>query len=86
MKTVSNQNLFNLTTSAAWKSQPYLPPIEQITRSHIPTNDAAFYLSRKPQTLRTWACFENGLIRPIRINGRLAWPVSEIKKLLGVEG
>lgn len=51
-------------------------------RSALPTNDAAFHLNRKPQTLRTWACFENGPIRPVRINGRLAWLVSDIKKAI----
>ncbi len=51
-------------------------------RSALPTNDAAFHLNRKPQTLRTWACFEKGPIRPIRINGRLAWLVADIKKAI----
>lgn len=60
-------------------------PIEQITLAAIPTEQAAFYLNRRPQTLRIWAMKENGLIRPIRINGRLAWPVKEIKKVLGIE-
>lgn len=60
------------------------PPIEQLNRSAVTTNEAAFYLNRKPQTLRIWAMRENGLIRPLRINGRLAWPVSEIKKLLNL--
>lgn len=60
------------------------PPIEQLNRSAVTTNEAAFYLNRKPQTLRIWAMRENGLIRPLRINGRLAWPVSEIKKLLNI--
>ncbi|SFL40836.1 hypothetical protein SAMN05216302_10814 [Nitrosomonas aestuarii] len=62
------------------------PFIETVTRPTVTTAEAAYYLNRRPQTLRTWACFENGLICPIRINGRLAWPVSEIKKILGVEG
>jgi hypothetical protein len=61
------------------------PPLHTINRSHIQTNEAAFYLNRKPQTLRHWACFENGLIRPIRINGRLGWPVNEIKRLLNIQ-
>lgn len=60
-------------------------PIEQITLTAIPTEQAAFYLNRRPQTLRIWAIRESGLIRPIRINGRLAWPVKEIKKVLGIE-
>lgn len=59
--------------------------IDQITLAAVPTEQAAFYLNRRPQTLRIWAMRENGLIRPMRINGRLAWPVKEIKKVLGVE-
>lgn len=27
---------------------------------------------------------ENGPLRPIRVHGRLAWPVAEIRRLLGV--
>ncbi len=58
------------------------PPIEMETRSHVETACAAFHLLRKPQTMRAYACLENGPIRPIRINGRLAWPVAEIRALL----
>lgn len=57
-------------------------PLDEETRVNIPTDVAAVHFNRKPQTLRVWACLENGPIRPIRVNGRLAWPVSEIKKLL----
>lgn len=83
MEKITNCNLS--TNEAHATNKNYYSPIEQITRSHIPTNEAAHYLNRKPQTLRIWACFENGLIKPIKINGRLAWPVNEIKKLLGME-
>lgn len=48
----------------------------------IPTDVAAAALNRKPQTLRKWACLENGPIRPVRINGRLAWRVADIQALL----
>ncbi|KQQ89151.1 hypothetical protein [Massilia sp. Leaf139] len=51
-------------------------------RSAINTNEAAFHLGRRPQTLRKWACYEDGPLRPIRIHGRLAWPVAQIKELL----
>jgi hypothetical protein len=51
-------------------------------RTVIDTNAAAFHLGRKPQTLRKWASYEDGPLRPIRINGRLAWPVAEILRLL----
>jgi hypothetical protein len=47
-----------------------------------PTSEAARHINRKPQTLRKWACLENGPIRPIRINGRLAWRVSDLEALL----
>jgi hypothetical protein len=48
----------------------------------LPTSEAAPLINRAPQTLRKWACLENGPIRPIRINGRLAWRISDLKTLL----
>ena len=59
-------------------------PLEQVTRPNLKTEEAAHYLNRRPQTLRAWACLENGPLRPVRINGRLAWPVSELRRVLGV--
>lgn len=73
------------TSSATYKAQQF-PPLESVTRPNVDTAAAAYYLNRKPQTLRGWACeetFPEGL-RPIRVNGRLGWPTAEIKKLLGV--
>lgn len=52
-------------------------------RTSLPTPEAAHHLGRKPQTLRAWACLENGPIRPIRVHGRLLWPVADIRRLLG---
>ena len=57
-------------------------PLEQVTRPTVPTNQAAYYVNRRPQSLRAWASLENGPIRPIRINGRLAWPIDQIKMLM----
>lgn len=51
-------------------------------REAVTTALAAKALNRSPQTLRKWACLENGPIRPVRINGRLAWPLDEIAALL----
>lgn len=48
----------------------------------LTTKLAAKAINRAPQTLRKWACLENGPIRPIRINGRLAWRISDIQTLL----
>ncbi|WP_367141841.1 hypothetical protein [Rhodoferax sp.] len=58
-------------------------PLELETR---PTTDtaAAWYLRKAPQTLRIWACRENGPIRPIRVGANLHWPVADIRRLLGV--
>lgn len=61
------------------------PTLELENRTAVNTATAAHWLLRKEQTLRGWACLENGPIRPIRLNGRLAWPVADIRKLLGVE-
>ena len=51
----------------------------------LPTDQAAAAINRASQTLRKWACLENGPIRPVRINGRLAWRVSDLQKLLAGE-
>jgi hypothetical protein len=77
------QELQQVVKSAtAVKQLQNFPPIEQETRSHVETACAAFHLTRQPQTMRVWACHENGPIRPIRINGRLLWSVADIKRLL----
>lgn len=68
--------------TVAKQSQHNFLPLEQETRSHVETACAAFHMTRKPQTMRAWACLENGPIRPIRINGRLAWAVIDLKRLL----
>lgn len=64
---------------------PQYPPLEHVTRPAVTTGEAAHYLNRRPQTLRGWACMENGPLRPVRINSRLAWPVAELKRVLGVQ-
>ena len=59
-------------------------PLEQVTKPNLKTEEAAYYLLRQPQTLRAWACLENGPIRPRRIGGLLAWPTVDVKALAGV--
>ena len=61
-----------------------LTPLALETRTALPTPEAAGHLSRAQQTLRLWAMREDGPIRPLRVHGRLAWPVADIKRLLGV--
>ena len=59
-------------------------PLEEITKPNLKTEEAAHYLNRRPQTLRAWACLENGPLRPKRIGGLLAWSTTEVKALAGV--
>ncbi len=81
MTHVINQSA-QLATAAAHNLEALFPRLDQVTRPTVPTDQAAYYLNRKSQTLRAWACLENGAMRPVRINGRLAWSVAEIKTLL----
>jgi hypothetical protein len=63
---------------------PPFPPLVLVNKPNLTTAELAYYLNRKPQTLRTWACYEDGPIRPTRIFGLLAWPTDAVKALLGV--
>ena len=66
---------------------PTYPPLAQVQRTHVDTNAAAYYLTRRPQTLRGWHChgdYPTAALRPISINGRLSWSVAAIKAVMGV--
>ena len=61
-------------------------PLDQETRTHVVTAVMCRHLNRREQTARGWASAETypkGL-KPLRVNGRLAWPVAGIKQVLGV--
>ena len=65
---------------------PAFPPLHLEARPTVDTAAAAHYLLRQPQTLRGWASAETyppGL-KPLRVMGRLAWPVAGIRAVLGV--
>lgn len=64
---------------------PAFVSLDRETRAAVDTATAAYHLSRQPQTLRGWAMRDGtGPLRPLRINGRLAWPVAELRRVLGV--
>ena len=65
-------------------SQPAPAPLIGEVRATLPTSEAAHHINRAPQTLRRWACLGDGPIRPIRLNGRLAWKVADLRTLLEV--
>lgn len=84
MKTTATQHSSD-TRRAVTEPQQF-PPLESVTRPTVDTAAAAYYLNRRPQTLRTWAMNSGtGPVPCIRINGRLAWPVSELRRVLGVQ-
>ncbi|MEO6321161.1 MAG: hypothetical protein ABIR56_10785 [Polaromonas sp.] len=67
--------------------QPFaapFPPLTLVNKPNLTTAETAYYLNRRPQTLRGWACLENGPLRPTRIGGLLAWNTATVKALAGV--
>lgn len=63
---------------------PAFVSLDRETRTAVETACAAFHLSRQPQTLRAWACLENGPLRPVRVHGRLAWKTEDLRRVLGL--
>lgn len=59
--------------------------LDRETRAAVDTATAAYHLNRQPQTLRGWACREDGPLRPIRMHGRLMWPTAKLRELCGVQ-
>ena len=60
------------------------PALVDETRYSVSTACAAWHLGRKPQTLRGWACHEDGPVLPVRVFGRLAWTVSDLRREMKV--
>ena len=61
---------------------PKYPPLSEIVTDFLGTEQAAYYLNRRGQTLRWWHHMGNGPVRAVRRNGRLAWPVDGIRRYL----
>jgi len=80
-----NELLHSADTRRAATEPQQFPPLELVNRPHVNTEQAAHYLMRRPQTLRAWAMKDGtGPLRPVRINGRLAWSVSALRHVLGL--
>lgn len=82
------QHTHSKPTSAvsAAAGNTHFTPLDRETRTHVDTETMCWHLGFAPQTARLWACKETfpEALRPIRINGRLKWPVAGIRKTLGV--
>ncbi len=62
-------------------------PLHKEIRTHISTEECAFFLCLKPQTLRSWGCESieyDAPIKPIKFGNKLLWRVSDIKKILEI--
>jgi len=61
-------------------------PVEQrVERSHVKTAGFAEAVEVKPQTVRRGYCIDGHYmgIKPLKLpNGRLLWPVDEIRRIL----
>jgi hypothetical protein len=85
MKTATHASIATMREATA--PQEFIgqfPPLESVTKPNLTTAELAYYLNRRPQTLRGWACLENGPIRPKRIGGLLAWSTDSAKALTGI--
>jgi len=80
---INIQSTSNVTAPQQFNAQ-YLP-LEQVTKPNLTTAETAYYLNRRPQTLRVWASRSGtGPIVPSRIGGLLAWNTAKVKALVGV--
>jgi hypothetical protein len=77
--------MFNTPRGRIMVSILHSTPLDREIRTNLPTPEAAYHLNRSQQTLRLWAMRENGPLLPLRINGRLAWPVADLRRILQVQ-
>lgn len=66
------------------QAEQQFTPLELETRPTVGTAACSFYLQKAQQTLRIYACRENGPLRPIRVGAHLHWRTADIRRLLGV--
>ncbi len=68
------------------KAPQTFPPLELVTKPNLTTAEMAYYSNMAEQTWRVKACYDTAPdgLRPLRVCGKLAWPTTGAKKLLGV--
>jgi len=60
-------------------------PSQQFLTQLLDTEEAASFLRLKPQTLRRWACYDQGPIRPVKVGKRLRWRLADLERLVNGE-
>ncbi|MDP1925643.1 MAG: hypothetical protein Q8K57_12790 [Thiobacillus sp.] len=67
-----------------------LPELSRIAqgRDHITTAEYGKAINRSGQTIRKNLCIDGDAygVRPVKIRGRLLWPVTDIAAILSKEG
>jgi|LakMenEpi03Aug12_release.lakeMendotaPanAssembly.Ray.scaffolds.fasta_scaffold3373281_1 hypothetical protein len=58
------------------------PPIADVTRDLLTTDETAFYLGLKPQTLRKWHCEGKGIIRPVYIGSKPMYKKTAVQQVI----
>lgn len=72
-----------IPTEGAVQESSELQRLIQAGQDLITTETTARILQLKPNTLRKWACYEKGLILPVRVGRALRWRVADVAKLVG---
>lgn len=67
------------------KQHDLVKSLNEGSRLSYSTKETAELLNFREDTLRAWACFSKGPIKPRKIGNRLAWMASDIRELLGME-
>lgn len=80
-ETVNFLTLGNIGEDMQIYRRPEHPPLESLTCNFVGTSAAAHYLGRAPKTLHNWTSSGQSPIQAIRIKGRLAWSVADIRKV-----
>ncbi|WAR43879.1 helix-turn-helix domain-containing protein [Methylomonas rapida] len=61
------------------------PPLNEVTRDLLTTDETAFYLGLKPQTLRKWHCEGRDVIRPVYLGRKPMYRKSAVQALIAGE-
>lgn len=59
------------------------PPISKVTAPTVGAEQAAYYLDRKPETLRKYAKLETPPIKPLKYGKQYLFRTADIKALIG---
>jgi hypothetical protein len=58
------------------------PPLAEVTKDYLDTNETAFYLGLKPKSVRAWKYTGKAPIKPQKkINGRDRYSIADVRTL-----